>query len=590
MQTASVDRALNASLYQLSDSDKSTLLTGISIICSDAASGRLQPLSGGTLRIAAENLQRCLLICDSAGLALRSWIKTYLDDGLRTPQAPKQFDKAFGYAAWSALLKDETGADRPPMMTLHYIYDALRHTPDLNEQSLAEKVKLFSSASNLPIEDVLFYPRPYLRGEAVADQDQPGDVPRAVKALCSTEFACDTSDYLALSYNLARCIQDQLEDPVLKTELSHVLNQVSRDYLNLNYESAQGRLTNFVMDNRSRLAGLEIGEDQAHVFDFLTQPALQIQEPSLDNNYTRRYFEKAFSEKIIQECFDDVQWPDLKNLLNEVAKTLFSLEVNTKEEATFLLNNLTLMLAEVPWADANSSDLKKCLQYLTEDWMWGKTDTGARDLINLNARQKASVMALEEPLFRSRGLVYRDNAKRKIEITRDQQFGAMKHSRATGPIRANQPMPATEQAGDNIINAQIEICTYDRNPDTYPHQNTRIPYVSSLSGHMIWQSVALTPYLKEKKDQLTKAQLEKNINQLFLLTAALYTLEGYHSLHEVLDALELPSIQRHFADFGLNIDPFSLVDAAWIRHPLVAAGHYAQTQILREAVNFQIAG
>lgn len=588
MQTASVDCVQNASLYLLSDSDKSTLLTGISIICSDRASGRVQPLSAGTLRVASENLQRCLSICAVTDLTLLAWFKAYCDEGLRAQQVPEHIDRELGYAAWSILLKDKQGKDRLPMNTLHYIYDALRHAPDLNERTLAEKVKLFKSASSLPIEDVLYYPRQYLQGEAGSYQKRPGNLLRVVEAINHPNFSCDKSDYLALSFNVMVRLYDQLDDPILKGKLSRVLDKVSRDYLALSFESAHTRLVNFVTEYPQVFDGYDMLRDR--MLGFLTHPVIQVQEPSLDKNYTRRYFEKEFSAQVIQTYFDDSHWPALRRLINDVANSLFDAEVNTKEEGFFVLNNLTLNLADVPWSDADLMDLEKCLQYLTEDWMWGKTEQGGRDLVNLNARQKASVMALEEPAFRMRGLVYRDNAKRKIEITRDQQFGAMKYSRFTGPIRAHQPMPAVEQTDADIINSQIEICTYDRNRATYPHKNTRIPFVSSLSGHMVWQSVALASYLNDKKNKFSKAKLENIVNQLFLLTAALYNLEGYHSLHEVLDALELPSVKAHFADFGLSIDPLSLVDADLIREPLIAAGNYSQTQILREMVNRQIAG
>ena len=312
-----------------------------------------------------------------------------------------------------------------------------------------------------------------------------------------------------------------------------------------------------------------------------------VDRPEPERNYSRRYFEENLSQRILHELLVN-QWKSTQCLIQKISDTTVHMKIDTLEDAIFALSNLTHTLSHKPWTDATPEDKQDCKKFLVDEWLWPHKADGSRDEENLNLLQQASLRRLQDPVFATRGLIYKDGVKHKAQIAREADYGSMFYSRQLGPIKANQPMPFDRHAPCNILNKQTDIVDYWKDRPAYPPAHKVIPFVSSISGHSVWQSFALLDHLQEAFKTSSPEQIQKDISKLFLMTAAMFNLEGYHSLFEVFNVLELNAIKPVFERFGISPKPVSLVNEPELKPALLASADYALSLVQRRCLHRQI--
>lgn len=570
-------------LHQLNDKEKETLLTGIGLVCCDVASKRHEPLAAEQRQYAGRLMGKCLHLCTSKHLYLKDYFWSYVKTSLCQRSAQMKMPRLIGYQAIAELLKDSKGQPRPEMNLLRHIYDFLRHIPDINAGSLKEKVKLHDLFSKLPIEDVLYSPRVNL------EQAKKGFTqtisPQEYFTLLGHKPDLDDSEFFLLTYSLLQHLAAAKPGTNVislnqQQQAAQLASELGKAYMALDYNKCFNLIDKKLYGQNSIFKYTPF-----HYVCNVIKPYVDRPEP--ERNYSRRYFEENLSQRILHELLVN-QWKSTQCLIQKISDTTVHMKIDTLEDAIFALSNLTHTLSHKPWTDATPEDKQDCKKFLVDEWLWPHKADGSRDEENLNLLQQASLRRLQDPVFATRGLIYKDGVKHKAQIAREADYGSMFYSRQLGPIKANQPMPFDRHAPCNILNKQTDIVDYWKDRPAYPPAHKVIPFVSSISGHSVWQSFALLDHLQEAFKTSSPEHIQKDISKLFLMTAAMFNLEGYHSLFEVFNVLELNAIKPVFERFGISPKPVSLVNEPELKSALLASADYALSLVQRRCLHRQI--
>ena len=563
-----------STLHQLDDAAKKKLMGGILLKRTDMATNPFKkkaaiPNKDYKLSI----INDCLALCETHHLALLPIFAPYKDylEG-KPPFVVCEFEREFLDELTSQLLLNRDGTSRKTMNYLSFIYATLKQIPDENEVCLQEKIRFFHRFFKLPIhmEDTSFYPPTILEQSAppLPESNQVND--RAYIHLMGSGVEMELSHYILITINFLNWLKKTAPYKEKSAELSSLADKLSFAYLKFDYEFCIKTIDEHLYSSESILNGFPI-------VDVLRKKNIILTEPNIEKNYGRRFFEDVLSDGIIQSflCKQAHNSSAHFDLIRDIVTSIVDMDMSNLEETIFAICNLSMTMTQMPWVDITEEEKLLCLQRLDKDWMWNTNANGSRDTTAFNLRQKASIMALGIPAFKQRGLLYKEGSLPKVESANTSTYGRLFYSRNTGPIVANQPMPYQKVSELDIVNPQIEVATYDKNPDYYPLKNSRAPYISSLSGHLIWVVVILDAYINKVCHKQSLEVTQRNISILFLLTAAIYTRQGYHSIFETLNVLTLKEIMAYFQKNGLELDPLLYLHADVLHQAINDAGNYA---------------
>lgn len=565
---------------QLDDESKKTLITGLLLKAMDRAGSYPNvTLLRSNNRYKRSIISRCVSLCKQHQLFLYPLFfeyQRYIEEKLVI--SPDEVEREYLYKQIGMLMLKPDGTPRKPMNVLSFADEIVRNIPDAGEACLREKVCFVNTFFKLPIkiEDISYYPLPFAARPNPHQLESNLVTDSSYASIINSGIEIDSASYILLTINLINWLVQNVSYEEVSDELSSLSLHLSGLYLNLNYEICLKLIDQHLYSEGSTLIKYAIYED-------LKTKNITINEPSIDKNYARRFFEDALSHCIVESFFYSSSATKLATfqLIHEIVNSIFDMDISSIEDACFAICNLTLTMPQIPWSTITDLEKQLCFERLNADWMWNTNADGSRDTTSFNLRQKASILALGIEEFRHRGLVYKAGTFRKVETAQKLSYGQLFFSRNTGPIVANQPMQSQKCSESDIVSPQIEIVTYDRDPNSYPMRNSRPPFVSSLSGHAIWQVVLLDIYIDKYKDTKSSESIQNNIALFFLLTAALYTTNGYHSFFETINVLRLPEITKYFKQNGLAIDPMLKLDKETLKKAVQESGNYVHTLCIK---------
>lgn len=343
------------------------------------------------------------------------------------------------------------------------------------------------------------------------------------------------SDYIVLSIGLLRSYAK---------EAAHIklLDEIERDYFELNYENCNEKIKAMALDIKTKLKKdyeqendkqhekeLEQGEKQISLgCDAIINAQQDITEVDPDKNDTRRFF----GVKLSQYMMGDTSQKEILASIDEISQAIIGKPVT------------------------NASQAEEAIASIAE---------------NEQFEDRADQLKDESPKYATKDRVYRDKiVPRETEASGEEFSEETIYSMNLGELRSNSPNFRDELAVQAIRNRIVDSNRPSLQKGSYTLKDLRhrAGFISSISGHTFNVVAVLEDYMKKYREKhpfdprKLPNKLENDINRFLMAYIATYAKRGYHSMHEVLDVLREPNIIKVFkaqnVDYQFLLNPKTL--------------------------------
>ncbi len=364
----------------------------------------------------------------------------------------------------------------------------------------------------------------------------------------------DSSDYILL-------VTQILTDTLGATARDEIA-KIQTDYLNQDYDDAIKKI-NALCDAK------------------LTDPALAAlikskQDTLVDNpleNQSRRFFETKYSQAV----WASQEKPEFASLakLNELMKQKL----------------LAISVAPVDPGDDKGlkaqADAKKALASLPDDVK--SIADAQRTIAGMRGFGEVS-----QEIVKTEGELRKDPSPERKNIASTKDRGAPKPKDASdahgtfsvnpGIVRSTSPVMPADREDTAKKNKVADSWYMNTEKPGYSASRPEVPFVNSISGTAFTLAAVLKAHIEANSDD---PNLEHDVNNITKAFVGFTCKEGYHSLAEMVDALNSPSVQKLFEDKNIKLNTSFLTESA-LTAVVSDGAKYSKDVNLQRGVNTEV--
>ncbi len=370
-----------------------------------------------------------------------------------------------------------------------------------------------------------------------------------IKALKSPNL--DSSDYILLVTHILRETLDS-SDKKKFSEIEH-------DYLNLNYRDAMAKI-NALCE-----------EGAANKIDPSMLKLIKSRQKDLvDNqmeNQSRRFFETRLSQIIwhAQEAAEIASMAKMNIMMREWLNEIIASTATNPNQAK-MQQDAKAALANLP---INVNSIKEAQRSMA----------GMRDFGLINQE----VLEIDAQIRSSKDSIYntKDRGAKK-PTDQDPEQGAW--SANHGMVKSTAPMMPADRLKIPKKDKITDTFYMDEKHPGYSAARTIEPYVNSISGTTYRLAAILKIYMEKHVNDSILAIDVNNIVKAFI---GFTCKKGYHSLIEIVDALNDPAVIKLFEDKHIKLNTDFLTDTA-LTAVFDESSNYSKNINLQRGVNEEI--